>query len=250
MRVDQLLHQLGHFESRKKAQVAIQKNLVQLRRGGRLIAIKKSSEDFSAEPGDEWLIASDPEFQYVSRAGVKLAGALDFFNKSVSGLTCLDMGLSTGGFTDCLLQRGASLVVGVDVGQGQLHPRLQMEPRLKSFDKINGREPLPLEVSKHAPSGFDFMVVDVSFISLLKVLAPQRPLLKPGAEVLALVKPQFEVGPALLSKKGVVARDEGLLVLQKTVKNVEVLGFQLLGTHESTLAGEDGNQEFFIYCRN
>lgn len=250
MRVDQLLHQLGHFESRKKAQVAIQKNIVQLRRDGRLIAIKKSSEEFTAEPGDEWVIAADPEFQYVSRAGVKLAGALDFFKKDVSGLICLDMGLSTGGFTDCLLQRGASQIVGVDVGQGQLHPRLQTEARLRAFDKMNGREQLPEEVAQLAPKGFDLMVVDVSFISLLKVLAPQRPLLKAGAEVLALVKPQFEVGPTQLSKKGIVARDEGLLVLQKTVKNVEILGFQILGTHESTLAGEDGNQEFFIYCRN
>lgn len=253
MRVDKLLHSLGLFESRKKSQVAIEKGLVSLKRKGQLIKVLKVSEEIETLQGDEWVIEDHPEFNYVSRAGSKLAGALDKFGKSVDGLVCLDIGLSTGGFSDCLLGRGAALVIGVDVGQAQLHPKLQNHPKLKSFDKINAREPLPKEVLAELPKGteqFDFFVIDVSFISLLKVLTPQLPLLKTGGEMVVLVKPQFEAGPGQLNKKGVIDKAEGLLVLQKTVSNMESLGLRILATSESILVGEDGNQEFFVYCSN
>jgi 23S rRNA (cytidine1920-2'-O)/16S rRNA (cytidine1409-2'-O)-methyltransferase len=250
MRVDKLLLQLGLFESRKKAQVAIQKNLVSLRRGGETIPIQKTSEEFEALPGDEWLIVDDPEFTYVSRSGQKLAGALAEFKKSVKGLVCLDLGISTGGFSECLLAEGAAFVLGVDVGQDQLHHRLRQNPRLRYFDKINAREPLPATMVELFPGPVDLIVADVSFISVLKVLEPQRHLLKPGGEILALLKPQFEAGPGQLNKKGVIGKSEGLIVLEKAVKDIETLGMQIIGTSESILAGEDGNQEYFIYCRN
>lgn len=225
--------------------MAIQKNLVSLKRKNQIVAVKKVSEEFESEPGDEWLIQPDAEFKYVSRSGLKLEGALEYFKKSVKGLVCLDIGLSTGGFSECLLAHGAHEVYGVDVGQDQLHHRLRQNPKLHAFDKINAREKLDFE-----PQFFDLIVADVSFISVLKVLEPQLPLLKKGGEIIALIKPQFEAGPGALDKNGVIGREEGLLVHQKTVKTITSFGVQILGTTESILAGEDGNQEFFVHCRN
>jgi 23S rRNA (cytidine1920-2'-O)/16S rRNA (cytidine1409-2'-O)-methyltransferase len=245
MRADKLLHQLGLFESRKKAQVAIDKKLVALKRDNKIIPVKKSSDEIEPQPGDEWQITPDAEFKYVSRSGLKLEGALEYFKPPVAGAVCLDIGLSTGGFSQCLLQYGAAKVFGVDVGQNQLHPKLQTEKRLEYFDKINAREKLQF------PEGtFDLIVADVSFISILKVLEPQLPLLKKGGKILALIKPQFEAGPGALDKKGVIGRDPGLLVMQKTVKSIESFGLQIFGTQASLLVGEDGNQEFFVYCGN
>jgi 23S rRNA (cytidine1920-2'-O)/16S rRNA (cytidine1409-2'-O)-methyltransferase len=250
MRIDKLLFHRGLFESRKKAQVAVQKGLVSLRRNGMVYKVKKVSEDFEEQVGDEWLVEQDDEFKYVSRSGQKLEGALFEFKKSVRDLVCLDIGISTGGFSDCLLSHGAAFVLGVDVGHDQLHQRLREHPQLRFFDKINARELLSVEVSRVLPGPLDFIVADVSFISVLKVIVPQLPLLKAGGEILLLLKPQFEVGRGQLGKKGIVARPDGLIVLGKTVTLLESLGLQILGTSESILAGEDGNQEFFIYCSN
>jgi 23S rRNA (cytidine1920-2'-O)/16S rRNA (cytidine1409-2'-O)-methyltransferase len=250
MRIDKLLFTLGLFESRKKAQVAVQKGLVSLRRNGGVIKVKKVSEDFQEQAGDEWIIEPDDEFKYVSRSGQKLEGALKEFKKSVQGLVCLDIGISTGGFTDCLLNHGAAFVLGIDVGHDQLHPRLREQSRLRFFDKINAREPLNSEITSVLPGPLDLIVADVSFISVVKVITPQLPLLTADGEVLLLLKPQFEVGKGQLGKKGIVARPDGLIVLGKTVTLLESLGLHILGTSESILAGEDGNQEFFIYCRN
>ena len=253
-RVDKLLHQQGIFESRKKAQVAIEKGLVFLIRSGNESLIKKVSEQIEWREGDSWRIVSDSEFDYVSRAGAKLAFALEHFKIDVKGKICLDIGLSTGGFSDCLLKKGVRWVLGVDVGTEQLHPKMKTESQLIAFDKVNAREPLSEEImarfqARTGAQKFDLIVIDVSFISLLKVLAPHRSLLATQGEILVLFKPQFEVGPAMIHKKGLAAHDEGLRVLEKTVKTIEDLAFQVMGRVESSLKGEDGNQEYFIYAR-
>jgi 23S rRNA (cytidine1920-2'-O)/16S rRNA (cytidine1409-2'-O)-methyltransferase len=253
-RADKLLFQHKIFESRKKAQVAIEKGLVYLRHGGRERRIEKVSEAVDWQEGDEWRVEKDVEFAYVSRAGAKLQGALEYFAINPQGKTCLDVGLSTGGFADCLLQNGARWVVGVDVGSEQLHPKMRTNEHLLAFDKINARETLPKEVlsrveARTGAQRFDLMVFDVSFISVMKVLEPQRRLLSSGGEVLVLFKPQFEVGPEFIHKKGLVDGDEGLRVLGKTVKTIEMLSLQVIGTAEAALKGEDGNQEYFIYAR-
>jgi len=253
-RADKLLHQQGVFESRKKAQVAIEKGLVFHVRGAGESRVEKVSQHIEWRDGDRWRVEADAEFAYVSRAGAKLAGALEHFHVEVRDKICLDVGLSTGGFADCLLKRGARWVLGVDVGTEQLHPSLRENPQLFAFDKINAREPLPSAVltgfeTRTGAQKFDLMVVDVSFISLLKVLEPQRRLLSPGGQILLLFKPQFEVGREFIGKKGLVDPDEGLRVLEKTVKTIQNLSLQVTGTAESILKGEDGNQEYFIHAR-
>lgn len=254
-RADKILQSQGIFESRKKAQVAIDKGLVYLCRDGQRQKILKSSELIDWRETDAWHVERDIEFDYVSRAGAKIQGALDYFSIAVAGKICLDVGLSTGGFTDCLLQRGARWVVGVDVGEGQLHHRLRAHPQLLSFEKINARETLPKSVmslflARTGAQKFDLMVFDVSFISVMKVLIPQLPYLATGGEILVLFKPQFEVGQEFIQKKGIVASDEGLRVLQKTVKTIQDLSLSVIGVTESVLKGEDGNQEHFIYIRS
>jgi 23S rRNA (cytidine1920-2'-O)/16S rRNA (cytidine1409-2'-O)-methyltransferase len=253
-RADKLLHHQGVFESRKKAQVAIEKGLVVHERAGARRKIAKASELVEWRDGDRWDVDKHVEFEFVSRAGAKLLGALEHFKVDPKGKICLDIGLSTGGFADCLLEHGARWVVGVDVGTGQLHEKLQSEERLLAFDKINAREPLPESVmsrfqARTGAQKFDLMVFDVSFISVLKVLEPQRQLLSPQGEMLLLFKPQFEVGPKHIGKKGLVDPDEGLRVLEKTVKTIENLSLQVTGMAESILKGEDGNQEYFIHAR-
>ncbi len=254
-RADVVLFEQGVFESRKKAQVAIQKGLVFLVRHQQEIKIQKVSQEISFLPTDTWRIITDLEFQYVSRAGAKLHQALEEWQMDVSDFVVLDVGLSTGGFSDCLLQKGARRILGIDVGHSQLHARLQGHSQLYSLEKWNAKNPLSSEVlsdffgNTKGPHLFDLMVVDVSFISMLPVVEAQWRLLKPGGKAVILFKPQFEAGALSLDKKGLVDDAEGLRVLEKTVTTLADSGKTVLGSRPSALRGEDGNQEHFIYLQ-
>lgn len=196
----------------------------------------------------ELLVAAGDEDRYVSRGGLKLAGALAHAGVAVRGRLCLDVGQSTGGFTDCLLQAGAARVVGIDVGHGQLHPRLQSNARVVAIEGINARAladtPLP-------ERRFDLIVADVSFISLTLVLPQLPPLLAADGDMLLLVKPQFEVGAENLGKGGIV-RDASLYaqVEQKLRSACAAAGLAVRDWFESPIAGGDGNREFFLWTQH
>ena len=181
---------------------------------------------------------------YVGRGGLKLAGALEQFGITVQGLVAADVGASTGGFTDCLLQRGASRVYAIDVGYGQLAWKLQSDPRVVRLDRVNIRTATPALL----PEPCDLAVIDVSFISLRLVLSPAFSLLREGGQVVALVKPQFEVGRGRVGKGGIV-RDPDLWreVLAGLVNQSADAGHAVIGWCESPIAGADGNREFFLH---
>ncbi len=183
---------------------------------------------------------------YVSRGGLKLAAALDYFQLDVTGLVALDVGISTGGFTHCLLQRGAARVYGVDVGYGQLAWQLRQDPRVILLERTNIRHLAPEAI----PEKVDLAVVDVSFISLKLVLPQVLQFLKPGGALLALIKPQFEVGKGKVGKGGVV-RDPALQ--QQVVTDIGLLAraleLKVHGVLPSPLLGPKGNQEYLIYCQ-
>jgi 23S rRNA (cytidine1920-2'-O)/16S rRNA (cytidine1409-2'-O)-methyltransferase len=183
---------------------------------------------------------------YVSRGGLKLAHGLDTFAIDVSGLAALDVGASTGGFTDCLLQRGARRVIAVDVGYGQLAWKLREDPRVLSLEKTNIRHLEPGTLPELA----DIAVIDASFISLDKVLPPTLRLIKDTALVVALIKPQFEVGRGQVGKGGVV-RDEKkhIEVVAAITALAESLGLLVLGVCESPILGPKGNKEFLIHLK-
>ena len=195
----------------------------------------------------EITIADDATDRYVGRGGIKLAGALAHTKLDVRGRHCLDVGQSTGGFTDCLLQAGAASVVGVDVGHGQLHAKLRSDPRVTSIEGVNARG---LQESAPVVRHYGLIVGDLSFISLTLVL-PQLPaLLAPHGDMLLLVKPQFEVGQEHVGKGGIV-RDASLypLVEAKLRQAAEAAGVRVVDYFESPIAGTDGNREFFIWTR-
>lgn len=233
-RADQLLVERGLFESRARAQAAIAAGLVTANGA----AVRKASEMIAA---DAEITAQAPH-PYVSRGGLKLAAALDAFGFDPTGLTCLDVGASTGGFTDLLLQKGAAHVVAVDVGRDQLHASLRADARVTSLE---GRDIRTL-AAEDMPRPATLAAIDVSFISLKLVLPSVAALLAPQAAVAALIKPQFEAGRAAL-KKGIV-RDEAVrtAVCEDIAALVAGLGFRVLGPIPSPIAGGDGNLEFLI----
>ncbi len=186
------------------------------------------------------------DIPYVSRGGLKLAEALQTFTLDVAGRTAIDVGASTGGFTDCLLQKGAARVFAVDVGYGQLAWQLREDDRVVNFERTNIRTLQPEQLGE-AP---DLAVIDASFISLDKVLPPTLKLLQPGSDVIALIKPQFEVGKGFVGKGGVV-RDPELheQVVDRIKDLASELGCQVLGLCESPILGPKGNREFLIHLR-
>ena len=263
--------------------------------------IGKNSDDVPDDAQIELLDAS--EARYVSRGGLKLEGALLASGVKVEGKTCLDVGQSTGGFTDCLLQHGAKLVVGVDVGQGQLHPSLREHPQVLALEHINARELVApdlianyalwtrargifddenkvsravdaFDVALDGPqdaarsifeesvngsfcgsisgsfSGtFDVIVGDLSFISQTLVLPALAALLKPGADVLMLVKPQFELQPGQVGKGGIVKDAAMYDVVERRIRDAyAALGLQIQGWFDSPITGGDGNREFFVHA--
>jgi 23S rRNA (cytidine1920-2'-O)/16S rRNA (cytidine1409-2'-O)-methyltransferase len=183
--------------------------------------------------------------RFVSRGGDKLAGALEDLALDPSGLRCLDVGASTGGFTDCLLQHGAAAIVAVDVGYGQLHPRLREDPRVRVLERTNARA-LAAEHLAGLDGPVDLAVIDASFISL-RLLLPPVTRVAPAARVLALVKPQFEVGRDRVGKGGVVRDDaDRRAAAEQVVRSAAELGYRLAGQVDSRLAGPKGNREIFL----
>lgn len=290
MRADQLLLQRELATSRSQAQRLIaagvlwRTNVTSASAGeGTWKRIAKNSDDVPDDAQIDLLDAS--EARYVSRGGLKLEGALRASGVVVTGKTCLDVGQSTGGFTDCLLQHGAKLVVGVDVGQGQLHPAMRAHPQVVAIEQVNAREleasdlianyerltgtsdafdeedgaleafesSGPPDDSEHSGDGFDakfdLIVGDLSFISQTLVLPALVPMLNPGANVLMLVKPQFELQPGQVGKGGIV-RDEAMYtVVEARIRACySELGLDIKSWFESPIAGGDGNREFFVHA--
>jgi len=233
-RADRLLVERGLFESRAKAQAAIEAGLVIADN----LPVRKPSEQLAA---DAVLRAQSPH-PWVSRGGVKLAAALDRFGFSVADRVCLDIGASTGGFAEVLVARGARRVYAVDVGRGQLHPRLRERPEIVSFEATDIRALDPAQLGE----GSDFVTIDVSFISLKAVLPAALALAAPAAHLLALIKPQFELRRSDL-KKGIVRDPERhAAVCDDIATFIQSLGATVAGIHRSPILGGDGNAEFFI----
>lgn len=234
MRIDRLLVERGVFESRARAQAAILAGLVRV--DGRRI------DKPSAEVAADARLEARPAFDFVSRGGVKLSAALDAFAIDPRGRVALDVGASTGGFSDALLQRGARHVYAVDVGRGQLHPALRGRPDLTAIEETDIRSLDPARLA--AP--VDMVVIDVSFIPLAQVLPAALALAAPQAHLVALVKPQFEAGRAAL-KKGIV-RDGAVhaAVCAAARETVAALGWRVCDVIASPIAGGDGNREFLL----
>jgi 23S rRNA (cytidine1920-2'-O)/16S rRNA (cytidine1409-2'-O)-methyltransferase len=243
-RLDVLLVERGLAASRQAAQALIMAGRVRVE--GRIAA--KAGERVAVEADVD---VAGPLHPYVGRGGVKLAGALEGFRLDVGGLTGLDIGSSTGGFTDCLLQRGASRVIAVDVGHGQLDWRLRQDPRVVVREGINarylGRDDLP-----ELAEGADFAVVDVSFISLRLILPRVAPLLRSAgagpAWIVALVKPQFEAGRGEVGRGGIVRDPEARARAIRDVAGAAMqIGLAVRGMSASVLEGAEGNQEYFVH---
>jgi 23S rRNA (cytidine1920-2'-O)/16S rRNA (cytidine1409-2'-O)-methyltransferase len=238
-RLDQTLVEMGLVQSRQRAQALIMAGKVLV---DDLPVDKPGTRISSAQH----IVLSDEDIPYVSRGGLKLKGALEALKIDLQGLVCLDVGASTGGFTDCLLQHGARRVYTVDVGYGQLAWKLRQDPRVRVIERTNIRY-MPAEA---LPCPVDLITIDVSFISLKIVVPAVIKFLKKEARVLALIKPQFEVGKGMVGKGGVV-RDS---VLHATVvKDLSFFfkkkGFRVESVIPSPLRGPKGNQEFFISLR-
>ena len=200
MRADQLLVQRGLAPTRSAAQRLIAQGAVRWRGPAGWAVPRKAGEELPE--GCELQVTDDAELRFVSRGGLKLEGALAHCRIDVSGMSCLDVGQGTGGFTDALLHGGVKLVVGLDVGHGQLHERLRQDPRVMALEGLNARH---LEAAALPVASFDLIVGDLSFISLTLVLPALAPLLgKPRGELLLLVKPQFELQPADIGRGGIV----------------------------------------------
>jgi len=238
MRIDHALVERGFFESRQHAQRAIMAGEVRV--GDRVFAKPAEMVEIDAAIS----VAGPPQF--VSRGALKLIGALDHFGIVVDGKVALDIGASTGGFTDCLLQRGASRIFAVDVGHGQLAWKLRNDPRVIVTEKVNAR----FLSNEHVPEAVDLCVIDVSFISLTLILPRAFELISEDGVILALIKPQFELGRDEVSRGGIV-REPALheKAQQKIVNFVERARFQAIGLVPSKITGADGNQEFFICIR-
>jgi 23S rRNA (cytidine1920-2'-O)/16S rRNA (cytidine1409-2'-O)-methyltransferase len=237
-RADIVLVERGFFSSRARAQAAIAAGLVRV--GG--VALRKPSEALS----DDAPIAAGAPHPWASRGGVKLAAALDAFALDPAGLVCLDVGASTGGFTDVLLERGAAKVVAVDVGRGQLDPRLATDKRVVSLEGLDARA-LTLEHFRERPGA---IVIDVSFISQRLVLPHLMRLASEQAWLVSLVKPQFEVGRALIVKGRVrdeAALERGCIGVRACV---EAQGWTVLGLIPSPILGGGGAREFLIAARH
>jgi len=240
--VDQALVDRGLAPSRTRAQALIMAGAVY------------SGERRLDKPGD--LVAADApllvrgeDHPWVSRGGVKLAGALDHFGVDPEGRDAIDVGASTGGFTDVLLARHARRVFAVDVGYGQLHDKLRRDPRVVVLERTNARTMTPATLGLEGPT-LDLCVVDASFIGLDKLLPAIAGVLRPGAELVALVKPQFQLRRDQIGKGGVV-RDDALRLEASALaaEAARAAGFEVLGETDCVLAGPEGNRERFLHAR-
>ncbi|MFQ5431003.1 MAG: TlyA family RNA methyltransferase [Nitrospinota bacterium] len=235
-RVDVLLVERGLAESRERAKSLIMAGLVH--GGGNRLNKPGAMVDESME-----IELKGKDHPYVSRGGVKLEALLDGLDIDVTGKTALDIGASTGGFSDCLLQRGAATVTAVDVGRGQIDWKLRNDPRVRLMENLNARD-----INKENIGGtFDIVTIDVSFISLELILGPAASVTTPGGKIIALVKPQFEAGRGEVGKSGIV---KDAAVQKKCVEKIKSFGLSLslalTGEMESPITGAKGNREFFV----
>jgi 23S rRNA (cytidine1920-2'-O)/16S rRNA (cytidine1409-2'-O)-methyltransferase len=241
-RLDELLIARGLADSRSQAKALIM--------SGRVLhgttRLDKPGKEF---PADLDLVVEQPP-RYVSRGGEKLHGFIEKFSLDLRGVHLLDVGASTGGFTDCALQAGALDAVCVDVGRAQLHPKLQADPRVTNLEKINARHLKPGDLPRPA---FETVVMDLSFISLKSVLPAVWPFVTEGGVLVALVKPQFEAGKAEVDKGRGIIRDaavqDAILADMQTFALAQLPGSQLIGTMDSPITGTDGNREFLLGLR-
>ena len=249
MRADQLLVDRGLAASRSQAQRLIAAGVRWRLGDGAWKAVTKNGE--ALREGAELQLLDTAETRFVSRGGLKLDAALERTGMDVRGWQVLDLGQSSGGFTDCLLQRGAADVVGVDVGQGQLHPKLQNDSRVVCIEKCNARELTAQTLLDHGSgdTSFDLIVGDLSFISQTLVWPAIAPLLKPSASLLMLVKPQFELQPEHIGKGGLVREAASYALVQARIAQACTdHGLAQRGYFESAITGGDGNREFFVWA--
>ena len=236
-RLDVLLVKRGLAESREKAKAIIMSGIVY---------VEDQKEDKAGTTFDEnaKIEVRGSTLKYVSRGGLKLEKAMTHFGVTLAGKICMDVGASTGGFTDCMLQNGAVKVFSVDVGHGQLAWKLRNDPRVVCMEKTNIRYVTPEDIA----DVLDFASVDVSFISLTKVLGPAKELLREGGEMVCLIKPQFEAGRENVGKKGVV-RDKSvhIAVIEKIIGLIAENNFSLLGLDFSPIKGPEGNIEYLCF---
>lgn len=239
-RLDVLLVEQGFFESREKAKAAIMAGLV-------LVGTEQVDKAGTKIPRAAALTVKGAVHPYVSRGGLKLEKAISAFGLDLEGAVMLDIGASTGGFTDCALQHGAAFVYAIDVGYNQLDWSLRQHPQVCVMERCNFRHMTPDQLIGPEPG---FASIDVSFISLKLILPALRPLLRPGAGTVALIKPQFEAGREQVGKSGVV-RDSRvhLSVLREVLEAADGLGFSLVGLTYSPITGGEGNIEFLAYWR-
>lgn len=228
----------GLFESRAKARAAIEAGGVTA--DGRPVGKASDLLDEAA------VVSATPAYPWVGRGALKLLGALELWPVEVAGGVVVDVGASTGGFTEVCLSRQAARVYAVDVGRGQLHPRLAGDPRVVSLDATDARDLTPALI----PDAVDLIVTDVSFIGLAKALPAALALARPGADLLALVKPQFEVGPQRVGKGGLVKDEAAQAAALEGVKVfLEAAGWSVRASADSPIAGGDGNREFLIWAQ-
>jgi 23S rRNA (cytidine1920-2'-O)/16S rRNA (cytidine1409-2'-O)-methyltransferase len=242
VRLDALLVERGLAASRERARALILAGSVRVNG-------QPAAKAGIAVARDADIAVAVPDHPYVGRGGLKLAHALEVFAVPVEGRLALDIGASTGGFTDVLLQRGAPRVVALDVGHGQLDWKLRSDPRVILLERVNARSLGPADLPEDTRQ-FDIITIDVSFISLRHILPVLAPLLREGADVIALVKPQFEAGRAEVGKGGIV-RDETVQrrVVEEVAAAANALGLRRAGMAESPIAGMEGNREFLIHFR-
>jgi 23S rRNA (cytidine1920-2'-O)/16S rRNA (cytidine1409-2'-O)-methyltransferase len=239
IRLDQLLVQRGMAESREKAKAMIMAGEVD-------VDGLRADKPGHLFPSSSSITLKKIPHSYLSRGGLKLEAALDHFLIDVNGLTLLDIGASTGGFTDCLLRRGARKVIAVDVGYGQLHWKLRNDPRVRILEKTNARHLMPRDIGEDVNGA----VIDVSFISLKIVVPPVSRLLLDNSFIVALIKPQFEAGKRRVGKGGVV-RDPSVHreVIDDLGGFFEGQGWNVAGCIPSPISGPKGNREFLIYMK-
>ena len=239
VRLDVLLVNRGMAESREKAKAIIMEGKV---------FVKGQREDKAGSMFDEAapIEIHGQKLKYVSRGGLKLEKAVAHFDLQLEGKTCMDVGSSTGGFTDCMLQNGAVKVYAVDVGTNQLDWKLRSDPRVVCMEKTNIRYLLP----EHIDEAPEFASIDVAFISLTKVLRPVKELLSPDGQVVALIKPQFEAGREKVGKKGVVReKSTHLEVIRQVLSFAWAIGFDILALEFSPIKGPEGNIEYLAWLQ-
>ncbi|MGZ3774475.1 MAG: TlyA family RNA methyltransferase [Pseudobdellovibrionaceae bacterium] len=252
VRLDVWLAEKGLAQSRTHAQELIHAHQVFLVDGSTRKVLKKPSLMVDDSMISQIVVAEGFANRFVSRGGLKLEGALEHLNLSVENLRVLDVGISTGGFTDCLLQKGADFVLGVDVGHGQVNQTLLKNPRLKVIEGINARElsKEPSVLANTPAEKFDLIVMDVSFISIALIIPELINFLKSGGHLLSLVKPQFEVGVDGLSKGGIVKDNFLYGDVELRIKDLcSKQGLEILDYFSSSIQGKDGNNEFFIFAK-